>query len=105
LLTKVLAALVMLLTSLRFYLTAAYELSSAAGWKDAAGIAGRVLAAAALYTGLAFELEDSRRATLRTGTGRSAGRGSSRGRRTPETVATGRSEFVASAAAPAGDHV
>lgn len=76
LLTKVLAALVMLLTSLRFYLTAAYELSSAAGWKDAAGIAGLVLAAAALYAGLAFELEDSRGATLlptlRTGTGRSA---------------------------------
>jgi hypothetical protein len=71
LLTKVLAALVMLLTSLRFYLTAAYELSSAAGWKDAAGIAGLVLAAAALYAGLAFELEDSRGATLRTGTGRS----------------------------------
>ena len=76
LLTKVLAALVMLLTSLRFNLTAAYELSSAAGWKDAAGIAGLVLAAAALYAGLAFELEDSRGATLlptlRTGTGRSA---------------------------------
>jgi succinate-acetate transporter protein len=49
LLTKVLAALVMLLTSLRFYLTAAYELSSAAGWKDPAGIAGLVLTAAALY--------------------------------------------------------
>jgi uncharacterized protein len=67
LLTKVLAALVMLLTSLRFYLTAAYELSSAAGL---------VLTAAALYAGLAFELEDSRGATLlptlRTGTGRSA---------------------------------
>jgi uncharacterized protein len=74
LLTKVLAALVMLLTRLRFYPTAAYELSSATGWKDAAGIAGLVLAAAALYAGLAFELEDSRGATLlptlRTGTGR-----------------------------------
>jgi hypothetical protein len=37
---------------------------------------GLVLAAAALYAGLAFELEDSRGATLlptlRTGTGRSA---------------------------------
>ena len=75
-LSKVLAAVVMMLTSLRFYLTAAYELSSAAGWKDAAGIAGLVLAAAALYAGLAFELEDSRGATLlptlRTGAGRNA---------------------------------
>src|SRR5260370_7199787 len=62
--SKGLASLVMALTSVRFYLTGAYELSSATGWKDAAGIAGLVLAAVALYAGLAFELEDSRRATL-----------------------------------------
>jgi anti-sigma regulatory factor (Ser/Thr protein kinase) len=60
----VLASLVMLLTAVRFYLTGAYELSSGAGWKDAAGIIGLVLAAVAPYAGLAFELEDSRRATL-----------------------------------------
>ena len=63
-LSKVLAGLVMALTSVRFYLTGAYELSSGTGWKEAAGIAGLVLAAVALYAGLAFELEDNRRATL-----------------------------------------
>jgi uncharacterized protein len=73
-LSKPLAALVMALTSVRFYLTGGYELSSAAGWKDAAGIAGLVLAVLALYAGLAFELEDSRRATLLPTLRRGAGR-------------------------------
>ena len=75
-LSKVLASLVMALTSVRFYLTGAYQLSSGTGWKDAAGIAGLVLAVVALYAGLAFELEDTRRATLlptlRRGPGRTA---------------------------------
>jgi succinate-acetate transporter protein len=75
-LTKVLAGLVMVLTSVRFYLTGAYDLSSGTGFKQAAGIAGLVLAAVALYAGLAFELEDNRRATLlptlRRGPGRTA---------------------------------
>jgi hypothetical protein len=62
--TKVLAGVVMALTALRFYLTGAYELSAAAPWKEAAGITGLVLAAVALYAGLAFELEDSRRSTV-----------------------------------------
>ncbi len=79
-LTKLLASLVMLLTAVRFYLTGAYEMSSAAGWKAAAAVAGLVLAAAAVYAGLAFELEDSRRATvlptLRRGAGRTALAGS-----------------------------
>jgi uncharacterized protein len=73
---KPLAGLVMALTSVRFYLTGGYELSAATGWKDAAGIVGLVLAIVALYAGLAFELEDSRRATvlptLRRGAGRRA---------------------------------
>lgn len=63
-LSKVLASLVMGGTSVRFFLTAAYELSGSAGWKAAAGIAGLALAVLALYAGLAFELEDARRATL-----------------------------------------
>lgn len=46
-LSKVLASLAMALTSGRFYLTGVYELSSATYWKDAAGIAGLVLAAVA----------------------------------------------------------
>jgi uncharacterized protein len=73
-LSKVLAGVVMALTSVRFYLTGAYELSSAPGWKEAAGLAGLVLAVVALYAGLAFELEDSRRATLLPTLRRGAGR-------------------------------
>ena len=79
-LSKVLAGLVMALSSVRFHLTGAYELSSGAGWKDAAGVVGLLLAAIALYAGLAFELEDNRRATLlptlRRGSGRTALAGS-----------------------------
>ncbi len=75
-LTKLLASVVMGLTALRFYLTAAYELSASAAWKEAAGITGLVLFAVALYAGLAFELEDSRGATVlptfRRGPGRMA---------------------------------
>ena len=74
--SKLLASVVMALTALRFYLTGAYELSAAAPWKDAAGITGLALAAVALYAGLAFELEDSRRSTVlptfRRGAGREA---------------------------------
>lgn len=62
--TKLLAAAVMALTSVRFFLTAAYELSGSAAWQTAAGIAGLVLAVVAVYAGLAFELEDSRKQTL-----------------------------------------
>jgi hypothetical protein len=62
--TKLLAAAVMTLTALRFYLTAAYELSAGGAWKAAAAVAGLVLAATALYAGLAFEIEDSRKATV-----------------------------------------
>jgi uncharacterized protein len=77
--SKMLAGFAMLLTSVRFYLTGAYQLSSDTYWKEAAGIAGLVLAVVAFYAGLAFELEDSRRATLlptfRRGAGRRALRG------------------------------
>jgi succinate-acetate transporter protein len=75
-LTKLLASVVMGLTALRFYLTAAYELSASPAWKEAAGITGLVLFAVALYAGLAFELEDSRGTTVlptfRRGPGRTA---------------------------------
>ena len=74
--TKPLAGAVMALTSVRFFLTAAYELSAAPGWKTAAGIAGLVLAVVALYAGLAFEVEDSGKKavlpTLRRGRARRA---------------------------------
>lgn len=61
---KVLASAVMALTSLRFYLTAAAELTASTAWQTAAAVAGLVLAATALYAGLAFELEDSAHTTL-----------------------------------------
>ena len=74
--SKKLASVVMALRAVRFYLTGTYELSASAGWKEAAGITGLILSAVALYAGLAFELEDSRRATvlptLRRGPGRKA---------------------------------
>ncbi len=62
--SKLLASCVMGLTALRFYITAAYELTASAAWRQTAGIAGLVLAALALYAALAFELEDTRRATI-----------------------------------------
>jgi hypothetical protein len=43
-------------------------------WKDIAGITGLMLAAVAVYAGLAFELEDSRRATVLPTLRRGAGR-------------------------------
>ena len=74
--SKILASMVMALTAVRFYLTGTYELSASPGWKEAAGVGGLILAAVALYAGLAFELEDSRRATvlptLRHGPGQKA---------------------------------
>lgn len=78
--TKPLASLVITGASLRFLLTAGYELSSADGWKYAAAAEGLLLAVLALYTGLAFELEDTRLHTVlptfRRGTGRKAIAGS-----------------------------
>jgi hypothetical protein len=80
--TKPLASLVITGVALRFFLTAAYELSSAASWKYAAAAEGLLLAVLALYAGLAFELEDSRLHTVlptfRRGTGRRAIAGSVR---------------------------
>jgi len=73
---KPLASLVMTGTALRFYLTAAYQLSGGTAWKDAAAAEGLLLATAAIYAALAFELEDSRLRTvlptLRRGPGRQA---------------------------------
>lgn len=54
-----LASAVLALASLRFYLTAAEELTASPAWRTAAAVAGLVLAVTALYAGLAFELEDS----------------------------------------------
>ena len=79
--SKPLASLVITGAALRFYLTAAYELSGGADWKYAAAAEGLLLALLALYAALAFELEDNRLhtvlPTLRRGIGRQAMSGSS----------------------------
>lgn len=74
--SKPLASLILAGASARFFLTGAYELSSAPPWKYAAAAEGLALALLALYAGLAFELEDNRLRTvlptLRRGIGRTA---------------------------------
>jgi uncharacterized protein len=74
--SKPLASLVMAGTSLRFFLTAAYQLSGSTGWKNTAAAEGLLLALLAIYAALAFELEDNRLRTvlptLRRGAGRQA---------------------------------
>jgi uncharacterized protein len=79
-LTKLTAAGVMVLTAVRFSLTGMAELTGGPGWKTAAGVAGLVLAAAALYAALALELEDANHRTilpvLRRGAGRDVMTGS-----------------------------
>lgn len=84
--SKVVAAAVMGLTSLRFYLTAAYQLTAGPGWRTAAGAAGLALAALALYAGLAFELEDNRRATVLPTLRRAGGQRAVTGRLTDEVA-------------------
>jgi succinate-acetate transporter protein len=54
---KVAPAAVMGLAALRFLVTGAYQLSSGAAWKAAAGWVGLLLGLVALYTALALELE------------------------------------------------
>ena len=62
--TKLAATGVMALTSVRFALTGVAELTDGQAWLTAAGVAGVVLAVAALYAALAFELEDARHRTV-----------------------------------------
>jgi succinate-acetate transporter protein len=62
--TKVVPGLVFLTASVRFGLTAIYELSAESPWKTAAGVVGLALAAIALYTGWAFLLESSAKRTV-----------------------------------------
>lgn len=61
---KLVPALVLLTTSLRFAATGLYQLTEAGGWKTTAGVIGLVLSAVALYAALALALEDARHATL-----------------------------------------
>lgn len=72
--TKLVPAVVMLTTAIRFYLTAVYQLDGGGSWKRAAGYAGLVLGAVALYGAFSLEIEDIKRKTvlptLRRGRGR-----------------------------------
>jgi succinate-acetate transporter protein len=61
---KVLAAVILAMASVRFALTGVYEFSSHPGWETVSGWLGVVLATAALYAALAFEIEDTQRRTV-----------------------------------------
>ncbi len=78
--SKPVASLVFAGASARFFLTGAFELSSAQVWEYAGAAEGLLLALIALYAGLAFEWEDSRLRTVlptfRRGAGRMAIAGS-----------------------------
>jgi uncharacterized protein len=57
---KLVPAMVLLTTSLRFFTSGIYQLTSDPGWKLAAGWVGIFLFAVAVYAALAAELEDVR---------------------------------------------
>jgi succinate-acetate transporter protein len=61
--SKLMPAIVLTTTALRFAVTGVYELNASSGWKNVAGIVGLALCALALYTALAMALEDARRPT------------------------------------------
>jgi succinate-acetate transporter protein len=71
---KLAAAGVMGMTSVRFAVTGFAEISGSPTWLTAAGVVGLVLAGAAFYAALGFELEDAKHRTvlpvLRRGAGR-----------------------------------
>jgi hypothetical protein len=73
---KPLPGAVFLIEAARFAMAGIYELGAASAWRDAAGISGLVVVAAAAYCVLAFELEGQQRRpvlpTLRRGRGRAA---------------------------------
>lgn len=73
---KLVPAIVMGLTAVRFVVTGIHEFVPGSGWKTASGIVGLVLACAALYGIASLEIEGMRRSpllpTLRHGAGRRA---------------------------------
>jgi uncharacterized protein len=73
---KPLVSVVLLAASVRFFLTAAYQLSASSTWEHAAAGEGLLAAVLGLYAGLALELEDQMLHTVlptfRRGKGRKA---------------------------------
>ncbi|WP_299951205.1 GPR1/FUN34/YaaH family transporter [uncultured Modestobacter sp.] len=74
--SKVMPALVMTVAATRFVTTGVYETTGSASWQAVAGWVGIALAAVALYTALALELEGAQESTVlpvgRRGPGRAA---------------------------------
>jgi len=71
---KLVPALVLATTAVRFAATGLYQLTESDGWKTAAGVIGLVLCALAVYAALAMALEDARRETILPLGRRAAGR-------------------------------
>ena len=61
---KLAPAVVLLLTALRFLLTALYELTASRGLEHAAALVGLALVAAATYVAFAMEVENLQRRTV-----------------------------------------
>src|SRR5215211_7002872 len=62
--SKLVPALVLATTALRFLVTGLYQLTASSAWKAAAGLVGLLLAALAMYAAWAFELEDTAKRTV-----------------------------------------
>ncbi len=58
---KLIATAVLTVASIRFALTALYQVTNSNAWREAAGVAGLILCGIALYAGAAMLLEDARR--------------------------------------------
>jgi uncharacterized protein len=71
---KIVPAVLLATTAVRFATTGAFELTASPAWEDVAGIVGLALCALALYTALAMALEDARSATALPLGRRGAGR-------------------------------
>jgi len=62
--SKPVAAVIMVVASVRFAFTGIYQLTGGTGWQDATGIMGIVLMGTALYGSLALSLEDARHKSI-----------------------------------------
>ena len=62
--SKLIPALVLATTALRFVVTGPHQLTASDGWKATAGLIGLLLAAVAMYAAWAFELEDAAKKTV-----------------------------------------
>jgi len=71
---KLVPALVLTTTALRFFVTAMFQLTAGDTWMLIAGVVGLVLCALAVYAALALALEDVKRATVLPLGRRAAGR-------------------------------